>query len=162
MPRVVLWARVGVLVALLSSFAGCSTSASRANAGRPTSQIHAASTCLGPDEDSAYFSQVITGVVTDSDSVAVRLRAGLDLPQLTPQQVTLITDSRTCAKAAAAIDAREGVRDTAGQMYVFKLGNTRFAVIQLRQPPPHGVFSSAPTLVRYFDSKWNWLSMSGV
>lgn len=129
------------------------------SAGSP---IYAAPTCLGPDDDSAYFSQVITGVVSDTDSVAVRLRAGLELPQLTPGKVTLITDSRTCAKAAAAMDAREGVTDPARQMYVFKLGNRRFAVIQRTPPPPPGVFSSALTFVRYFDSKWNWLSMSGV
>lgn len=92
----------------------------------------------------------------------MRLRSLLELPQLTPQQVTLITDSRTCAKAAAAMDSSQGVRDPARQMYVFKLGTTRFAVIQRAPPPPPGVFSSAPTLVRYFDSEWNWLSMSEV
>lgn len=127
-----------------------------------TSPTNRTPACLGPDDNSGYFSGVIARVVSDTDSIAVGLRAVLQLPQLPPGGVTLITDSRTCAKAAAAMDAIQGVTDPARQMYVFKLGNTRFGVIELEPPPPPGVFSSFPTLVNYFDSKWKLLSLSDV
>jgi hypothetical protein len=153
---------VGLLMAASSSVAGCTPRVPEGSAGRPSGPIHAAPTCLGPDDDSAYFSEVIAGVVSDTDSVAVRLRSGLELPQITPGQVTLITDSRTCAKAAAAMDANQGVTDSARQMYVFELGNTRFAVIEVTPPPPPGVISFEPTFVTYFDSKWKALSLSDV
>lgn len=124
--------------------------------------IYAAPVCRGSDTSSAYFSEVITAVVADGDANAVALRSALQLPQLAANNVVLVTDSRTCSKAALAMDAIQGVVDPARQMYVFKLGNTRFAVITVRAPSAPGVYSTAPTLVRYFDSKWTWLSLGEV
>jgi hypothetical protein len=71
----------------------------------------------------------------------------MQLPQMSASSVTLVTQAQTCTKAAQAMDAAQGTSVANRVMYVFKLGNTRFAVRDANGP---GTW--------YFTNKWVFLS----
>jgi hypothetical protein len=115
-------------------------------------------TCLAADSNSTHYSDRIANVVVDNDATAQRLRTRLQLPQLSASNISLVTDSHNCGNASTALDAAQGVTNTSRTMYVFKLGNTRFAVVDI--PPAQSTtdYSDASISIWVFDNKWNYLS----
>ena len=58
--------------------------------------------CQGPDSVSALFTPRIGEIVTATDSTEIALRRRLQLPRLGAGEVELVSDSVTCAIAAAS------------------------------------------------------------
>lgn len=118
-------------------------------------------TCRSADSQSTYYAAVLVDITTSTDAESVLLRQSLQLPELAPRAVGLTTNRRLCSKAAAALDAEQGI--IAGrQLYVFKLGPKNYAVVHVQPPPSPNVFSSGDTPVWFFDRNWTFLSLSGI
>ena len=115
-------------------------------------------TCLTADTNSTHYSERIGQVVSDSDSTALLPRTRLRLPQLAPSRISLVTGSRDCRNASTALDAAQGETNTSRRLYVFKLGNTRYGVIDLPAfSPPTTDVTDESVSVWFFDSKWSFL-----
>jgi hypothetical protein len=116
-------------------------------------------TCLGASGETSFLQSGLVGTVTGTDPTSVTVRQALQLPQLAATAVTVVTDSRTCANAASALDAVQRAAFAGRRMHVFKLGNTRYAVYEA--VPPRSMADTV-TLSRrvmwYFDSKWKFVS----
>lgn len=115
-------------------------------------------TCLPADTNSTHYAERIASIVSDNDSTAQLLRTRLKLPQLTASNISLVTDSRNCGNASTALDAAQGITNATRRMYLFKLGTTRFGVVDLTPLGATTDFTDAPIPIWYFDSKWNYLS----
>jgi len=116
-------------------------------------------TCLGAASDSGFLQSILVSMVTGTDPTSVSVRQGLQLPQLAASAVTYVTDRRTCGSAASALDATQGEVVAGRRMYVFKLGNTRYAVYEEDgSAPPAGTAALGRSPMWFFDSKWKYLS----
>lgn len=115
------------------------------------------SVCLPADSQTAFLSAVLTKFLTATDATNVGLRQKLDLPQVTASGISLITDTRTCDKAVPALNAAQAQSATR-RLYVFKLGNSRFGVVEQAGAPTPDVYGGGSTSVWYFDSKWAYVS----
>ncbi len=115
------------------------------------------SVCLPADSETDFLSDVLTTFLTRTDATKTMLRQKLNLPQLAANSISLVTDSRSCDKAIPALNAAQGLTTTR-RLYVFKLGNSRFGVIEQPVPSQPGVYGGSSTSVWYFDSKWNYVS----
>lgn len=94
-------------------------------------------TCHAADVNSAHFIQTLKAVMDTSHSV---LRAKLNLPLVSPSQITLVTDPAICARAGLAADSIFKVWEptatldpTTDPIYVITIG-TSFAVADLNNP----------------------------
>jgi hypothetical protein len=101
---------------------------------------------------------VLKNIVSWTDSTSLRVRGRMQLPQLSPSSVTLVTQAQTCTKAAQAMDVRLDSVAPNRVMYVFKLGNTRFAVREVVATPPGATFDSRSPGTWFFTNKWEFLS----
>src|SRR5690349_6404410 len=63
--------------------------------------------CRGPDALSAQLISYLQVLVTATDTGTITRRQNWGLPATSAANVTLVTDSRTCAKAADAYSADE-------------------------------------------------------
>ena len=115
-------------------------------------------TCLAADSNSTHYVDRISAVVTGTDSTSQLMRTRLQLPQLSASSITLVTDSRTCTSASSALDAAQGATNASRRLYVFKLGNTRFGVVDLNNYPPTSDATDASISIWFFDNKWHYLS----
>lgn len=115
-------------------------------------------TCLPADSNSTHYAERIASIVSDNDSTAQLLRTRLKLPQLSASNISLVTDSRSCSNASTALDATQGLTNATRRMYLFKLGTSRFGVVDLTALGSTTDFTDAPIPIWYFDSKWNLLS----
>lgn len=79
--------------------------------------------CRGPDALSAQLISYLQLLVTATDTGTITRRQTWGLPATSSSNVTLVTDSRTCAKAADAYSADEDtLNPVAGrQAYVIKV-----------------------------------------
>lgn len=136
------------LVALTFALGAC--------APRPM-RAQGASGCLPANSETDFFGDVLTIFLTQADATNTMLREKLNLPQLTANSISLVTDSRTCDKAISALNAAQG-QTTSRRLYLFKLGNSRFGVIEQPIPPASDVHGGGSTSVWYFDSKWTYVS----
>ena len=119
----------------------------------------AAPVCRAADDQSAFLLAVVGDIVSQTDATSVRLRTALQLPQMAANEVSLVTLAQTCGKAAAALDAAQATVIANRTMYVFKLGNTRFAVYEASTQPPSATAEFDQSEVYYFTSKWALLSV---
>jgi hypothetical protein len=92
-------AQLASLIGILLAIAGWS----RADSAPPISTL--TTQCLGPDSNSAELIAYLQFLVTGSDTGTVAQRGMWGLPATSSGSVTLVTDSRTCAKAADAYSA---------------------------------------------------------
>ena len=115
-------------------------------------------TCLTADSNSTQYVDRISSVVTNNDSTAQLLRTRLELPQLSRRTIALATDPKTCTAASSALDAAQGGTNASRRLYVFRLGDTRFGVVDLQTYPPTADFSDAGSSIWFFDNKWHYLS----
>jgi len=113
-------------------------------------------TCRSADTTSAYLEGIIERIVSLTDSTSTVVRTALQLPQMSTSSVSLVTQSQTCSKAAAALDAAQGSVNPNRTMYVFKLGNTRYAVLEVAGSSDFG--GAGANFVWYFTNKWAFLS----
>lgn len=114
-------------------------------------------TCLAADETSDFYSVALASLLSKIDSQHVALRSDLQLPQLPSTVIKLTTSAGTCVKAAAAMDLAQVEPLPNRRMFVFELGTTRYAVVDLRDPPPATTFSNASGGVFFFDRTWKVL-----
>lgn len=119
-----------------------------------------APTCRSADAFSANQITALGRVVSWTDSTSVRVRTALQLPQLSASAVTLVTQAQTCSKAAGALDAVQDTVNTNRVMYVFKLGNTRFAVKEVLAGTSGVMLDSSDPGTWFFTNKWQFLSRS--
>lgn len=112
--RIVLW----ILAGLLTFFPGGRTA---------SAQSGGCDTVL--DDVYYYIDSLYTTVATDSANTRREL---LGIPRLTQDQVGFVTDSATCNQAAAAYTLAEN-DSTNHQVYVFRLGSTRYLVVDRKK-----------------------------
>ena len=116
-----------------------------------------ANTCRSADTTSAYLKAIIEGIVSLTDSTSTVVRTALNLPLLSASNVSLVTQSQTCGKAASALDAAQNSTNPNRTMYVFKLGTTRYAVFEVAGSSSD--FSGpGANFIWYFTNKWDYLS----
>lgn len=113
--------------------------------------------CLSADESSGFYAVALGSLLSKTDSQHVALRSDLQLPQLPSSAIKLTTAAATCVKAAAAMDLAQVEVLPDRRMYVFELGTTRYAVVDVRDPTPGSTFSNAGGGVFFFDRKWKVL-----
>jgi hypothetical protein len=77
---------------------------------------------------SSNFLTFVTQVITFGDVGSGNVRSKDGLTGLTPADLTLVTDARTCAKAAALLDQLANRPTSARQVYVVKAGTKRYFV----------------------------------
>jgi hypothetical protein len=123
----------------------------------PPLRAQGTSVCLPADNQTVFLGAVLTKFLTGTDAMNVGLRQRLDLPQVTASSISLITDTRTCDEAVPALNAAQAQSATR-RLYVFKLGNSRFGVVEQAGAPTPGVYGGGSTSVCYFDSKWAYVS----
>ena len=95
--------------------------------------VQAGSPCLPSDSLTTYINLALVGFVTSADTEWVRVRNAVHLPALTSADVQIVTDSTTCAAAAAALVAETPGGDASPAAWVIKLGPTRFIAFNLRR-----------------------------
>jgi D-alanyl-D-alanine carboxypeptidase len=110
-------------------------------------------TCRSADTTSAYLEAIIEGIVSLTDSTSTVVRTALNLPLISASNVSLVTQSQTCGKAASALDAAQNSTNPNRTMYVF----TRYAVFEVAGPSSD--FSGpGANFIWYFTNKWDYLS----
>jgi len=127
----------------------------------PSRQVaiaEAAPTCRSSDSTSAHLEAVLKRIVSSTDAASVSLRAALQLPQMSQSDVSLVTQSQTCGKAAVGLDGAQGSANPNRIMYVFKLGNTRYGVFEVVARTPAAGIDNTGDPIWYFTSKWAFLS----
>ncbi len=98
---------------------------------------NAQSTCAAADNNSVHFIYSLGKMMGVNDGAT---RARLQLPVVAPSQITLVSDSPTCARAGFAADSIVTVWvpgstpiPTTAPLYVIKIG-TSYAVADLNSP----------------------------
>ena len=91
--------------------------------GSATPRLGLTTQCRGPDALSAQLISYLQLLVAATDTGTIMRRQTWGLPAASSSNVTLVTDSRTCAKAADAYSADEDtLKPMAGrQAYVIKV-----------------------------------------
>ena len=74
------------------------------------------------DSTSAAVVSWAQYVATSADSEAVASRSSLSIPAVPANQVTLVTDSKTCQKVVNAFASAAGVTATGRSLYIVKVG----------------------------------------
>lgn len=108
------------LAAVAASAAGQADTASAAAHGA------AASTCRGPDDRTAGLIAYLTDLMTATDSTAVFGRDSVyHVPVVPANEIHVVTDAHTCARAARAYDSQleeYGRANKGRRVYVIQLG----------------------------------------
>lgn len=114
----------------------------------PVLHAQSAGSCRPADQTSALVQSELTGIATGTDSLSQSTRDSTGIPATTVSKISLVTDSRTCDKAAQAINTLLGTPSTVRQVYVIKVDAT-YAVVD-------PALSDAPgaTAVFVFDRRW--------
>jgi hypothetical protein len=102
-------------------------------AGTASAAVHgaAASTCRGPDDRTAGLIAYLTDLMTATDSTAVFGRDSVyHVPVVPTNEIHLVTDAHTCARAARAYGRQLEERGRANK-------DRRVYVIQLGTHDPH-------------------------
>lgn len=88
-----------------------------------TRRVRTTTQCRGPDALSAQLISYLQVLVTGTDTATITRRQAWGLPATSASNVTLVTDSRTCAKAADAYSADEDTLSpmVGRQAYVVKV-----------------------------------------
>jgi hypothetical protein len=128
-------AKLGFVLALLTGPVGC--------------VAHAQTTKCRPADGVSqmlilHLQDMMT--TTDPDVISARDNA-FRVPVVSVSQITLVTDARTCDKAATAYGPPPGSTVTPA-VYVVKLGSKGYAVLDPNQRA--GQFQ----MVKIFDTKW--------
>lgn len=111
--------------------------------------LHAqTSKCLPADSLSAALIADLKRIVSATDAWTVQGRDNIfHIPVVPPSSITLVTDSKVCAKASAAYGTLPGTTVTPN-VYVIALGNAGYAVQVPDQPGEH--YGTQ----KIFDRKW--------
>lgn len=131
--------------------------AALATAGGQPLGAQGTSVCLAADNQTAFLGVVLSKFLSGTDAANTSLRQKMNMPQVAANSISLVTDSRTCDKAIPAINTAQGQTQTR-RLYVYKLGNSRFGVIEQADSPVAGTNGGGSTTVWYFDNKWNYIS----
>jgi hypothetical protein len=98
------------------------------SAGSAAAQHGGASQCLGPNTNSTalinWVRQFIKGTNIHTDSV----RDNVGFKGIDTSSVSLVTNSKTCASAALAIDQLANVSTSGRPVYVVQVGRARLVV----------------------------------
>jgi hypothetical protein len=115
-----------------------------------TTALHGqASKCLPADSTSAGLIADLRRIVTATDAWTVEGRDNIfHIPVVPPASITLVTDSKVCAKASSAYGPPPGSTVTP-QVYVIALGTAGYAVQRAIQP------GDAHSTQKIFDRKWS-------
>jgi len=98
------------------------------------STTQAQSSCLTRDSVAIpYFQSQLVAMITASDTATVNFRNSIDLPSANANAVNLVSGAATCLKAANALAAITPGGDPSPAASVFKIGSTRFVVLNGRQ-----------------------------
>lgn len=112
----------------------------------PKSKSLTGNQCLPADSLSADLIGYVTGLITTTDSARAVLRAAAGLTGVNPSSVALSSDSTTCAKVAAALDAMANVTNSGRLIYVVTAGTKRIIA-----EDPNGI-AGEHLLVTVFDN----------
>ena len=114
------------------------------------------SLCLGPDSVSANLLTELKTLLSATDTANVNWRTRLNLTSVAANQVTLTTTANTCQAAVTAVNTLRQHVTTGRKVYVFKLGNTQYAVWD---PASADVeMASGYRMLLYFTSAWVYKS----
>ena len=86
----------------------------------------AQSGCLAPNDTSARIVNYVTFLLTDTTQATMRARDSLGIAGVQPNQISSVTDSRTCSKIVTFFDHFEGVTRSGRRVYAYSIGTTRF------------------------------------
>ena len=82
------------------------------------------SQCKAADWRSAQINDYLDTLLLSDDSGDVAMRDTVGIAGVQPSEVESITDERTCAALASAIDHLEGVNRPGRVVYAFSVGST--------------------------------------
>lgn len=111
----------------------------------------AVTTCRPADETSAEMLELLVDLISRSSSTA---RDSLLLEAGTASDVSLVTDSRTCGKAGAAMNDYYGGAPQSLTLYVARVG--RDFAVQDTEPPGTG----EPIPIVIFDRRWAYKKLA--
>lgn len=107
--------------------------------------------CRQADSFSAGVIQHIQKVVTATDAGNASVRAAYKLPLVTTSPaVELVTDENQCLLAKAAVEARYTDGTTADQVYLLRIGTTRFVATDGRK-------GGRDVMLHVFDTSFQYL-----
>ena len=144
-------ARAARLIAVAIALAAFGVSPTHAQTGT--------SACRGPDSTSAAFVAAVRRYMGTSEAPIAAARAGIGLVNIDPAQVTLVTDTRVCQKAARAYAAKVSGTGSGltNRVYVVKAG-PRYVVLD---PGYHYHPTVGMWLYMVLTDKFAWVSMFG-
>ncbi len=101
-----------------------------ASPARSSRWLQNSSGCHTKDRTDTIIVNDLKSWVPGTDSFSITNRAQWNLPQLPADSVSIVTDSTTCQRAALAYGRNLSPPDTttARQVYVIRVGPTRFVV----------------------------------
>lgn len=82
--------------------------------------------CLGSSAGVSHVRDAIANLVSSSDTLSVRYRADKNLPAVDSTQVSVVSDSTTCARASLALAQVRSDMDPNHGAWVIRVGDTRF------------------------------------
>ncbi len=101
-----------------------------ASPGSYPARLLTSSGCHASDQLGTALIHDLKGWVSGTDTAAVLYRSIFNLPQLSPDSVSAVSDSTKCQRAALAFGRNLSPPDTttARQVYVARVGPTRYVV----------------------------------
>jgi hypothetical protein len=120
------------------------------------------SSCRPADDESSMVVAWVTAIVTGTDSASVQQRTAMQLPQVTANQISYVTDNRVCSKIVTPYNANVGFQapttgpgeTPSGQLHVVKVGT----VYVVSDPALRaGDFRLLATLDRQYKLLWKGL-----
>ncbi len=140
------------MIKRLVSGVGLTASLLLVSAGTSAAQRGGGSLCLGPDTISTGLINWARQIIKTTDVHADSLRNSIGLNGVDTLSVALVTTSKTCASASAAIDQALHLSPSGHTVYVLQAGRQRFLV----QDPTDKSTEYARAWV--FDSHFNFVA----
>lgn len=113
--------------------------------------VAAAQTCLPSDSISTFVQSKIVVIVTSTDTAAIHLRSVANLPSVAADSIQVVSDSLTCATAAAKLASLTSSGDPNPGAWVFRIGSARYIAFNFRQK----IHGSGYLFI--YDQSWNRL-----
>ncbi len=98
-----------------------------------TGTLIAQSPCLPMDSSTTFIQSQLVHLTSAVDTGSIRARNSVGLPALLSSDVQFVTDSSTCASAAATLAADTPGGDAHPAAWVFRMGPARYVAYNGRQ-----------------------------